>query len=116
MSTKYTQKVENKAKVVARLLGVKDKSPNLFSPSKSSSKSSSKSPGLGLPKDVREIIATKYKKMLPNGYRLRSWIPEERLIWHALSQNPRAIEMIEERIKFDKTLSDTEYKRLYYDT
>lgn len=44
--------------------------------------------------------------MLPNGYKLRSWIPIE---------NPRAIEMIEERIKFDKTLSDKEYKKLYHD-
>jgi hypothetical protein len=38
MSTKYTKKVENKTKVVSRLFGVKeeDKSPKLFSQSKSS--------------------------------------------------------------------------------
>jgi hypothetical protein len=41
MSTKYIKKVENKTKVVSRLFGVKeDKSPKLFSQSKSSSKSS----------------------------------------------------------------------------
>lgn len=30
MSTKYTQKVENKAKIVSRLLRVKDKSPKII--------------------------------------------------------------------------------------
>lgn len=70
---------------------------------------------MSLPNDIKSHILDKLKDILPYGYKLRKWIPSEYLNWRSLCENPYAIEMIEERLAFDKDLSPEEYKVLYLD-
>ena len=66
-----------------------------------------------LPNDLKSLIVKEYVNMLPKEYRLRDWIPVEKLVWCCLCENPNAIDMIKERIIFDSTLSEKEYNDRY---
>ena len=66
-----------------------------------------------LPDDVKGYIIDRYTDMLPFGYKLRDWIPINLILWRPLCENPNALTMIEERIEFDKTLSEDEYRERY---
>lgn len=70
---------------------------------------------LKLPSDIKGKLLGDYSDMLPNRYKLRDWIPIEKILWRPLCENENAMNMIEERLKIDKLLSAAEYKRRYYD-
>ena len=45
-------------------------------------------------------------------YELRDWIPVKKLGWKELSSNPNAIELLEAKIKIEKSLTKTAYNKL----
>jgi len=47
-----------------------------------------------LPDDILEKIVEKYKTIFKIKYKLKDWIPPEKLDWDNLSSNPNAIEML----------------------
>ena len=48
-------------------------------------------------------------------YELRDWIPIKKLSWKALSCNPNAIELLEAKIKIEKSLKKAAYEKLIDD-
>jgi hypothetical protein len=87
---------------------------NVSAPAKISVRARSKLNISKLPNELKSLIVNKYVNMLPKGYKLREWIPVEKLLWSPLCENPNAIEMIEERLKSDSLLSEEEYNELYH--
>ena len=50
-----------------------------------------------LPDDILEKIVNKYESLFSRiKYKLKDWIPPEKLIWNLLSLNPNAIELLKE--------------------
>ena len=49
-----------------------------------------------LPDDILEKIVNKYKTIFKIKYKLKDWIPPEKLDWNYLSANPNAIELLKE--------------------
>jgi hypothetical protein len=49
-----------------------------------------------LPDDILEKIVEQYKTIFKIKYKLKDWIPPEKLDWENLSLNPNAIEMLKE--------------------
>ena len=47
-----------------------------------------------LPDDILETIVNKYKTIFKLKYKLKDWIPPEKINWDALSENPNAIELL----------------------
>lgn len=135
-----TTRKEKKEKILSRIFGIEDEQLNpskylrantkkhvsepvkkpirvlekkhVSAPAKISTRASSKLNITKLPNDLKKLIVNKYN-MLPDRYNLRDWIPKEKINWHNLCQNPNAIDMIEERIILDSTLSNEEYNNRY---
>jgi len=87
---------------------------HVSAPAKISVRARSKFNITKLPNDLKSLFVKKYLNMLPDEYRLRDWIPVDKIDWRGLCQNPNAINMIEERIILDSTLSKEEYNIRYY--
>jgi len=52
-----------------------------------------------LPEDILEKIVNKYKTLFSRiKYKLKDWIPPEKLDWENLSENPNAIDLLRENI------------------
>ena len=49
-----------------------------------------------LPEDILEKIVNKYKTIFKIKYKLKDWIPLEKLDWNYLSSNPNAIDLLKE--------------------
>jgi len=49
-----------------------------------------------LPDDILEKIVNKYKTIFKIKYKLKDWIPPEKLDWNYLSENPNAIDLLKE--------------------
>ncbi len=49
-----------------------------------------------LPDDILEKIVEQYKTIFKIKYKLKDWIPPEKLDWENLSENPNAIELLKE--------------------
>jgi hypothetical protein len=132
-----TTRKEKKEKILSRIFGIEDeqlnpskakkhvseptKSPirvlekrHVSAPAKISVRPRSKFNITKLPNDLKSLFVKKYLNMLPNEYKLRDWIPVEKLYWRELCENPNAIKMIEERIVFDSTLTEEEYYDKYH--
>jgi hypothetical protein len=132
-----TTRKEKKEKILSRIFGIEDeqlnpskakkhvseptKSPirvlekrHVSAPAKISVRPRSKFNITKLPNDLKSLFVKKYLNMLPDEYRLRDWIPDEKIDWRGLCQNPNAINMIEERLALDSTLSKEEYNIRYY--
>ena len=63
-----------------------------------------------LPDDILEKIVEKYKTILKIKYKLKDWIPPEKLDWHYLSRNPAAIKLLKAnqyRIDWDLLSNNT---------
>ena len=133
---------DKKEKIVSRIFGIEDEQLNpskylranakkhvseptkkpirvlekrhVSAPAKISVRARSKLNITKLPNDLKSLIVKKYVYMLPNEYKLRDWIPVEKLSWSSLCINQNAIKIIEERIIFDSTLSEEEYNDRYY--
>lgn len=86
---------------------------HVSAPAKISTRAPSKLNITKLPNDLKKLIVNKYVNMLPDRYKLRDWIPEEKINWRDLCKNPNAIDMIEERIIHDSTLTKKEFKDRY---
>jgi len=90
---------ENQSKIVERLL--------------SSSPTDDTSITLNaLPTDIIGQIVCNYGSLLPSKYVLRDWVNKDNLNWKMLSANPCAIEMLKERIEYEKSLDKEEYAKL----
>ena len=50
--------------------------------------------------------------ILPKKYVLLDWIDTDKLNWDRLSTNPNAIDLLEDRIKYEKTLTQERYNNL----
>jgi hypothetical protein len=65
-----------------------------------------------LPDDILEKIVNKYKTIFKIKYKLKDWIPPEKLDWRALSANPNAIEMLKanpnkiDKMEFSRNTND----------
>jgi len=93
---------ENQSKIVERLL--------------SSSPTDDTSITLNaLPTDIIGQIVCNYGSLLPSKYVLRDWVNKDNLNWKMLSANPCAIEMLKERIEYEKSLDKEEYEKLVDD-
>jgi hypothetical protein len=49
-----------------------------------------------LPEELRTQIVQKYMTLFPTKYKLKDWIPPEKLRWEYLSENPNAIDLLKE--------------------
>jgi hypothetical protein len=67
---------------------------------------------LDLPKDLQREIIKKYKDLVIVKNRLRYGIPIDKLNWEYLSENPNVIDLLRDRIDFEKSLTQDEYKKL----
>ncbi len=47
-----------------------------------------------LPDDILETIVNKYKTIFKLKYKLKDWIPPEKINWDALSENPAIFDEI----------------------
>ncbi len=47
-----------------------------------------------LPEDILEKIVEQYKTIFKIKYKLKDWIPPEKLDWEFLSENPAAIKLL----------------------
>jgi hypothetical protein len=87
-----------------------------------------------LPKEIRSIILDKFVEILPTKYVLLDWIDKDKIDWSYLSQNPNAIDLLQdnqdkinwsqlclnpnaikllkERIKYENNLDYNKYKEL----
>jgi|SaaInl3SG_22_DNA_1037383.scaffolds.fasta_scaffold07204_3 hypothetical protein len=65
-----------------------------------------------LPKEIRSTILEKFVEILPTKYVLLDWIHTGNLYWNQLSANPNAIELLEDRIKYENTLTQEQYNNL----
>jgi len=65
-----------------------------------------------LPTDIIGQIVCNYGSLLPSKYVLRDWVNKDNLNWKMLSANPCAIEMLKERIEYEKSLDKEEYAKL----
>ena len=131
-----TTRKEKKEKILSRIFGIEDEQLNpsntkkhvsepakkpirvlekrhVSAPAKISVRPRPKLNITKLPNDLKSLFVKKYLNMIPDEYRLRYWIPVEKIDWRGLCQNPNAINMIEERIIFDKTLTKEEYNDRY---
>ena len=52
-----------------------------------------------LPEELRTQIVQKYMTLFPTKYKLRDWIPLEKLNLNYLSENPNAIKLLKEILK-----------------
>ena len=63
--------------------------------------------------NVIQIIITEYWKNLKNKSKvLVNWIKPEQLLWHNLSANPNAMELLKERVEYEDSLTIDEYENL----
>ena len=69
-------------------------------------------PITNLPKEIRSTILEKFAEILPSKYVLLDWIDENKLDWEFLSKNPNSIDLLKERIKYEKALTDAQFNRL----
>jgi hypothetical protein len=76
------------------------------------SKARSKTGIANLPDDIHDKIVGDLVTISIN--KLRDGIPVEKLNWSGLCQNPNAIDLIRDRMDFEKNLSKEEYDRLPY--
>jgi len=96
----------SKTATVSRMLSSK------ISPTSKTTKTTKTASLLDLPKDLqREIIKT-YKELVYVKNVLRDGIPMDKLNWGYLSENPNAIDLLRDRIDFEKSLLQDEYNRL----
>jgi hypothetical protein len=65
-----------------------------------------------LPDDIIDKIVCNYVNLLPSKYVLRDWVNKDKLNWKMLSENPCAIELLKERIEYEKSLDKEEYEKL----
>jgi hypothetical protein len=94
-----------KSATVSRLL------TSYISP-KSKTKAADATSLLDLPKDLQREILKNYKGLVFVKNRLRDGIPIDKLDWGYLSENPNAIDLLRDRIDFEKSLTQDEYKNL----
>ena len=59
-------------------------------------------PICSLPENIRSTILDNFAEILPTKYVLLDWINWEHLDWDSLSKNPYAIDLLEQRIKYEK--------------
>jgi hypothetical protein len=67
---------------------------------------------LDLSKDLQREIISNYKSLVASKNILRDGIPIDKLNWGYLSENPNAIDLLKERIDFEKSLLQDEYNKL----
>lgn len=94
----FKRNIEAKSKIVARIL--------------SNSLVSTKAKITDLPDDLHKKIIVDLKTISKNI--LRDGIPVDKLNWNYLSANPNAIDLLHERMNFEKKLTEEEYKKLPY--
>jgi hypothetical protein len=137
--SEYLKNSKQKQNVVSQILGIREKSPPkltrkpasvptsvptktptrkaVSAPAKIQTRAHAKAPTnamiLRLPTDIRNNIIGEYMDKLPSGYKLRDWIPVEKLLWRPLSENENAMNMIEERLEIDKDMSEEQYRINY---
>jgi hypothetical protein len=92
-----------KSAIVSRLLS------SYISPK---SKTNTTTSLLDLPKDLQREVIKKFKDLVFVKNRLRYGIPIDKLNWEYLSENPNAIDLLRDRIDFEKSLTPEEYKNL----
>ena len=76
------------------------------------SKARSKTWIANLPDDIHDKIVVDLITISIN--KLRDGIPVDKLNWSGLCKNPNAIDLIRDRMNFEKNLSKEEYDRLPY--
>ena len=69
-------------------------------------------PICSLPENIRSTILDKFAEILPTKYVLLDWIDKHKLDWIMLSRNPNAIDLLKERIEYEKSLTDAQFNRL----
>jgi hypothetical protein len=69
-------------------------------------------PITNLPIGVRSIILDKFAEILPTKYVLLDWIDKDKLDWDNLSKNPNAIDLLEDRIEYENSLTDAQFHQL----
>ena len=94
----FKRNIEAKSKIVARIL--------------SNSLVSTKTKITDLSDDLHKKIIVDLKTISKNI--LRDGIPVDKLNWNYLSANPNAIDLLRERMNFEKKLTEEEYKNLPY--
>ena len=94
----FKRNIETKSKIVARIL--------------SNSLVSTKTKITDLPDDLHKKIIVDLKTISKNI--LRDGIPVDKLNWNYLSANPNAIDLLRERMNFEKKLTEEEYNKLPY--
>jgi hypothetical protein len=94
----FKRNIEAKSKIVARIL--------------SNSLVSTKTKITDLSDDLHKKIIVDLKTISKNI--LRDGIPVDKLNWNYLSANPNAIDLLRERMNFEKKLTEDEYKKLPY--
>ena len=94
----FKRNIEAKSKIVAKIL--------------SNSLVSTKTKITDLPDDLHKKIIVDLKTISKNI--LRDGIPVDKLNWNYLSANPNAIDLLRERMNFEKKLTEEEYKKLPY--
>ena len=94
----FKRNIEAKSKIVARIL--------------SNSLVSTKTKITDLSDDLHKKIIVDLKTISKNI--LRDGIPVDKLNWNYLSANPNAIDLLRERMNFEKKLTEEEYKKLPY--
>ena len=94
----FKRNIEAKSKIVARII--------------SNSLVSTKTKITDLSDDLHKKIIVDLKTISKNI--LRDGIPVDKLNWNYLSANPNAIDLLRERMNFEKKLTEEEYKKLPY--
>ena len=94
----FKRNIEAKSRIIARIL--------------LNNSVSTKTKITDLPGDLHKKIVKDLKNVSKNI--LRDGIPIDKLNWSYLSSNPNAIDLLRERMYFEKNLSEDEYKKLPY--
>ena len=94
----FKRNIEAKSRIIARIL--------------LNNSVSTKTKITDLPGDLHKKIVKDLKNVSKNI--LRDGIPIDKLNWNYLSSNPNAIDLLRERMYFEKNLSEDEYKKLPY--
>ena len=66
-------------------------------------------PITNLPKEIRSTILEKFAEILPTKYVLLDWIDKDKLYWTFLSLNLNAIDLLEDRIEYETSLTKEQY-------
>ena len=80
-------------------------------PSKNKAKKGVKSLSLSR-KGIKSLSRTNSRTTISVKYVLFNWIVKDKIDLYNLSQNPNAIDLLKERIEYEKSLTDEEYNKL----